>query len=94
MLILMKGIGENSAARFIAEVGDVRRFHNASALIAFAGIDTPANQSGQFNNTSNSNCLNNCLLISLYKLKLLIRLVIIFINIINKIIISKFAILG
>lgn len=47
----MKGIGENSAARFIAEVGDVRRFHNASALIAFAGIDTPANQSGQFNST-------------------------------------------
>lgn len=52
ILISMKGIGENLAVRFIAEVGDVRRFHNASALIAFAGIDAPANQSGQFNSTS------------------------------------------
>lgn len=52
ILISMKGIGENLAARFIAEVGDVRRFHNASALIAYAGIDTTAYQSGQFSSTN------------------------------------------
>lgn len=52
ILISMKGIGENLAARFIAEVGDVRRFHNASALIAYAGIDAPAYQSGQFSSTN------------------------------------------
>ena len=48
ILISMKGIGANLASRFIAEVGDVRRFYNASALIAYAGIDAPAYQSGQF----------------------------------------------
>lgn len=49
ILTNMKGIGDNLAARFIAEVGDIHRFHNASALIAYAGIDAPAYQSGQFN---------------------------------------------
>lgn len=49
ILTSMKGIGDNLAARFIAEVGDTHRFHNASALIAYAGIDAPAYQSGQFN---------------------------------------------
>lgn len=48
ILISMKGIGEKLAPRFIAEVGDIRRFHSASALIAYAGIDAPAYQSGQF----------------------------------------------
>ena len=49
ILTSMKGIGDNLAARFVAEVGDTHRFHNASALIAYAGIDAPAYQSGQFN---------------------------------------------
>lgn len=48
ILISMKGIGEKLAPRFIAEVGDIRRFHSANALIAYAGIDAPAYQSGQF----------------------------------------------
>lgn len=48
ILISMKGIGEKLAPRFIAEVGDIRRFHSAGALIAYAGIDAPAYQSGQF----------------------------------------------
>jgi len=48
ILISMRGIGEKLAPRFIAEVGDIRRFHSASALIAYAGIDAPAYQSGQF----------------------------------------------
>jgi len=45
----MKGIGDNLASRFIAEVGNTQRFNCASGLIAYAGIDAPAYQSGQFN---------------------------------------------
>lgn len=44
----MAGVGETLAQRLIADIGNVRRFHNSKALIAFAGIDTPPYQSGQF----------------------------------------------
>lgn len=50
--ISMKGIGEKLAPRFIAEVGDVKRFKNASCLIAYAGIDAPPYQSGCFSSTN------------------------------------------
>ena len=41
----MSGVGDVLAPRIIAEIGDVRRFHSASALIAYAGIDTPPYES-------------------------------------------------
>lgn len=44
----MGGVGEVLAPKLIAEVGDVRRFHSGKALIAYAGIDTPPYESGQF----------------------------------------------
>ncbi|WMJ23145.1 IS110 family transposase [Paludicola sp. MB14-C6] len=44
----MNGVGEVLAPRLIAEIGDVRRFHSGSALIAFAGIDAPPYESGMF----------------------------------------------
>ena len=44
----MGGVGETLAPRLIADIGDVRRFHNSKALIAFAGIDAPPYQSGKF----------------------------------------------
>jgi len=47
----MSGVGEVLAPRLIAEIGDVRRFHSGSALIAFAGIDSPPYQSGSFTGT-------------------------------------------
>ena len=47
----MKGVGEVLAPRLITEIGDVRRFHSGSALIAFAGIDSPPYQSGGFTGT-------------------------------------------
>ena len=47
----MKGVGDILASRLIAEIGDVRRFHGASALIAFAGIDSLPFQSGSFTGT-------------------------------------------
>lgn len=44
----MGGVGDVLAPKLIAEIGDVRRFHNGKALIAYAGIDTPPYESGNF----------------------------------------------
>lgn len=44
----MGGVGDVLAPKLIAEIGDVRRFHSGKALIAYAGIDTPPYESGQF----------------------------------------------
>lgn len=44
----MNGVGDVLAPRLIAEIGDVRRFHSGSALVAYAGIDSPPYQSGNF----------------------------------------------
>jgi transposase len=51
MLLDMPGIGKNLASRIIAAIGDVRRFKNGSSLVAFAGLDVPMYQSGQFTST-------------------------------------------
>src|SRR5665648_1239869 len=48
ILTSITGVGENLASRFIAEVGDINKFHSSSALVAYAGIDAPPHQSGQF----------------------------------------------
>ena len=44
----MSGVGDRLAPILIAEIGDIRRFKNAGSLIAYAGIDAPPYQSGQF----------------------------------------------
>jgi len=44
----MPGVGEILGPRIIAEIGDVRRFHSASALVAYAGLDAPPFQSGNY----------------------------------------------
>ena len=44
----MKCICEGLTPRIIAEIGDVRRFHNKHSLIAYAGIDAPPFQSGSY----------------------------------------------
>ncbi len=44
----MPCIGDVLAPRIIAEIGDVRRFNDKHALIAYAGIDAPPYQSGNF----------------------------------------------
>jgi len=48
----MAGVGDIIASKLIAEIGDVRRFHSGKALIAYAGIDAPPYQSGQFIGTN------------------------------------------
>lgn len=45
----MPCVGDTLAPRFIAEIGDVRRFKNKHSAIAYAGIDAPPFQSGKFN---------------------------------------------
>lgn len=44
----MPGMGDVLCPCMIAAVGDVRRFYSAKALIAYAGLDAPPFQSGQF----------------------------------------------
>ena len=48
----ISGCGNKLTSRIIAEIGDVRRFKNAGSLIAYAGLDAPPYQSGQFEATN------------------------------------------
>ncbi|NLO47822.1 MAG: IS110 family transposase [Clostridiales bacterium] len=43
----MYGVGDITGAQLMAEIGDVRRFANRGALIAFAGVDPGVNESGK-----------------------------------------------
>lgn len=43
----MFGVGPALGPQLLAEIGDVRRFYSKKALVAFAGLDAPANDSGQ-----------------------------------------------
>lgn len=47
----LSGVGDTLAPRLIGEIGDIRRFDSAKALIAYAGIDAPPYQSGKYNGT-------------------------------------------
>lgn len=47
------GIGIIAAATILGEIGDINRFRNSSALVAYAGIDPSVKQSGEFNSTHN-----------------------------------------
>lgn len=54
IVIGMYGVGPVLGPQLMAEIGDVRRFHSKGALVAFAGLDAPAYQSGQINVKSRS----------------------------------------
>lgn len=43
----MYGVGPVLGPQLMAEIGDVQRFYSKKALVAFAGIDAPPNDSGQ-----------------------------------------------
>jgi len=47
-VMAINGIGAVTGPQLIAEIGDVRRFKNKAALVAFAGFDAPPFQSGTF----------------------------------------------
>ena len=42
----MFGVGPSLGPQLMAEIGDVRRFYSKKALVAYAGIDAPPNDSG------------------------------------------------
>ncbi len=55
VVMQMYGVGPSLGPQLMAEIGDVRRFHSKSALVAFAGIDAPPPyQSGQIDVRSRS----------------------------------------
>ena len=54
VVLNMFGVGSILGSQLIAEIGDVSRFHNKRALVAFAGLDAPPFQSGNFNAQSRS----------------------------------------
>lgn len=47
-VMAMPGVGEILGPRLIAEIGDIGRFHSSSALVAYAGLDAPPFQSGNY----------------------------------------------
>jgi len=52
-VVAMYGVGEITGAQLMAELGDVRRFDNRGAIVAFAGIDPEVHQSGSYQRESN-----------------------------------------
>ncbi len=54
IVMQMPGIGEILGPRIISEIGDATRFHSAKALVAYAGLDAPPYQSGNFTATNRS----------------------------------------
>ena len=52
-LTTIPGVNVITAVKILAEIGDISRFKNSSALVAFAGIDPTVRQSGEFNSTHN-----------------------------------------
>lgn len=47
------GVGPATGAIILGEIGDINRFSNPKKLVAFAGIDPTAYQSGNFTGTNN-----------------------------------------
>ena len=54
VVMAMPGVGEILGPRIISEIGDATRFHSAKALVAYAGLDAPPYQSGNFAATKRS----------------------------------------
>lgn len=52
IVMSMKGAGKITGPQLMAEIGDVRRFKNKNALVAYAGVDAPPFQSGTFESKS------------------------------------------
>ena len=50
VVMKMFGVGPTLGPQLMAEIGDIRHFHSKKALVAFAGLDSPPNDSGQVTN--------------------------------------------
>lgn len=51
-VMAMYGAGKSTGPQLIAEIGDIRRFANKNALVAFGGLDPGRNDSGDKNSRS------------------------------------------
>lgn len=48
LVLTIPGVSYTTGAQIVAEVGDVSRFRNASALVSYAGLNSSVHQSGMF----------------------------------------------
>ncbi len=48
LILTIPGIGYTLGAQIVSEIGDVRRFRNAAAIVKYAGINPSISQSGKF----------------------------------------------
>ncbi len=50
VVMKMFGVGPTLGPQLMAEIGNIRRFHSKKSLVAYAGLDSPPNDSGQVTN--------------------------------------------
>ena len=48
LVLTIPGVSYTTGAQIVAEIGDIRRFRNAPALVSYAGLSSSVNQSGKF----------------------------------------------
>ena len=53
LILTIPGIGYTLGAQIVSEIGDVRRFRNASSIVKYAGINPSISQSGKFSSEEN-----------------------------------------
>ena len=53
LILTVPGIGHVLGAQIVSEIGDVRRFRNAPAIVSYAGINPSISQSGKFSSREN-----------------------------------------
>ena len=53
LILTIPGIGYTLGAQIVSEIGDVRRFRNASSIVKYAGINPSISQSGKFSSGEN-----------------------------------------
>ena len=53
LILTIPGIGHTLGAQIVSEIGDIRRFHSASAVVKYAGINPSISQSGKFSSDEN-----------------------------------------
>lgn len=77
LILTIPGIGHVLGAQIVSEIGDIRRFHSAPAVVKYAGINPSVSQSGKFSSEDNritkqgSPCLRRALyLAAMAQLKL------------------------
>ena len=53
LILTIPGIGHVLGAQIVSEIGDVRRFHSAAAIVKYAGINPSISQSGKYSSDEN-----------------------------------------